>query len=143
MAADTIFSLNEAQFHQIRAALNGQQGWWPVVSVFVSALLAMVVGIIVGILLDSFRSRKEKANATQERQKHEIHQINAVISRIVFNIERLLHTLHPKISFPITEIAIRCMAGFKKHKEITTSSIKLSVLNRNTLHYLRPARKCR
>ena len=91
MAVDTVFSLNETQFQQVLAALNAQQGWWPVVSVFVSALLAMIVGIIVGIFLDKLRRRKEKENATRGKQEHEIQLINSVISRIVFNIERLLH----------------------------------------------------
>ena len=86
--ADTIYSLTEAQLQKILAAISAQQqGWWPVVSVFVSALLAM----IVGILLERYRGWRDRIKSTRERQEREIQQINAVISGLAFNIERLFH----------------------------------------------------
>jgi len=88
MADNSVLSLNEAQLQKILAAIGTQQPqWWPVVSVFVSALLAM----IVGILLDRFRAWRDRIKATREKQEHEIQQINAVISGLTFDIEYLLH----------------------------------------------------
>lgn len=91
--ADAIFSLNEAQFQKILAALSAQHGWWPVVSVFVSALLAM----IVGILLDRARAWFERRKSLREKQEHEIQQINAAISGLTFNIELLSHVASQNI----------------------------------------------
>jgi len=86
--ADTIFSLSETQFQKILAAINArQQGWWPVASVFVSALLAMIIGIV----LERFRGWRDRIKTVREKQEHEIQQINVVISGLVFNIELLLH----------------------------------------------------
>lgn len=82
--ADIIFALNETQFQKI---LGAQHNWWPVASVFVSALLAM----IVGIALERLRSWFDRRKATFEKQEHEIQQINAVISGLTFDLELLLH----------------------------------------------------
>jgi len=88
MADNPVLSLNEAQLQKIVAAIGTQQPQWlPVVSVFVSALLAM----IVGILLDRFRAWRDRIKATREKQEHEIQKINAVISGLTFDIEYLLH----------------------------------------------------
>jgi hypothetical protein len=77
--ADSVLSLSEPQLQKILAAISTQQPqWWPVVSVFVSALLAM----IVGIFLDRFRARRDRIKAIREKQEHEIQQINAVVSGI-------------------------------------------------------------
>ncbi len=85
---DPILSLSEPQLRRILAAISTQQPqWWPVASVFVSSLLAM----IVGILLDRFRAWRDRIKATRDKQEHEIRQINAVISGLTFDIERLLH----------------------------------------------------
>ena len=47
--------------------------------------------MMVGILLDKFRAWRDGIKATREKQEHEIQQINAVISGLTFDIERLLH----------------------------------------------------
>jgi hypothetical protein len=91
---DTIFSLNETQYQKILAAINTQQrGWWPVASIFVSALLAM----IVDILLERHRGWRDRIKTTREKQAREIQQINAVISGLVFDIERLFHVASQNI----------------------------------------------
>jgi hypothetical protein len=88
MTDNPVVSLNDAQFQKILASISAQQLlWWPVASVFVSALLAM----LVGILLDRFRAWRDRKRAVRERQEHEVQQINAVISGLTFDIERLLH----------------------------------------------------
>jgi hypothetical protein len=88
MADNPVLSLNEAQLQKILASISTQRHqWWPVASVFVSALLAM----LVGILLDRFRAWRDRIKAIRERQEDEIRQINAVISGLTFDLERLLH----------------------------------------------------
>jgi hypothetical protein len=92
--ADSVLSLSEPQLQKILAAISTQQPqWWPVASVFVSALLAM----IVGTLLDRFRAWRDRIKSTTEKQEHEIQQINAVISGLTFDIERLLHIVSQNI----------------------------------------------
>jgi hypothetical protein len=96
---ETFFSLNEIQFQKILAA---QHGWWPVASVFVSAFLAMMVGIGA----ERLRARFERRKMTRERQEHEVQQINAVkglslcvrghkmlLSRGMFVIERITNMM--------------------------------------------------
>jgi hypothetical protein len=61
--------------------------WIQVASVFLSAFLAMVVGI----LLDLWRSYREKLKSALEKQEKELRQINVVIAGIGFNVETLLH----------------------------------------------------
>jgi len=87
---EIIFAINEAQFHKLLAA---QQGWWPVVSVFVSAFLAMMVGIGVERLRVWFDRRK----IAREREEHEVQQINVIISGLAFNIELLYHNASQNI----------------------------------------------
>jgi hypothetical protein len=67
--------------------------WVQIVSVFLSALLAM----IVGILLDLFKRHRDKVKVGHEKQALEVQQINVVISGIVFNIELLLHVASQNI----------------------------------------------
>ena len=91
---DSILSLSEPQLQRILAAISTQQPqWWPVASVFVSALLAMMVGL----LLDRFRAWRDRTKAIKEKQEQEIQQINAVISGLTFDIERLLHVASQNI----------------------------------------------
>jgi hypothetical protein len=87
---DIIFSMNDAQFQRI---LTVQQGWWPIASVFVSAFLAMMVGIGV----ERLRAWVERKKINHERQEQQINQINAVISGLTFNIELLTHIVSQNI----------------------------------------------
>jgi hypothetical protein len=72
--------------------LNAAQ-WIQVASVFLSALLAM----IVGILLDLFKRHRDDMKAAQEEQYREVQQINGVIASIGFNVETLLHLVMQNI----------------------------------------------
>src|SRR5579863_1826492 len=85
--SEAVVLLNDQQLQQILTALHSQQGLWPVASVFMSALLAM----IVGILLDRLRAWFERRKINTEKQVHEIQQINSIISGLTFNIELLFH----------------------------------------------------
>jgi hypothetical protein len=67
--------------------------WVQVVSVFLSALLAM----IVGILLDLFKRHRDSVKATREKLEHEVQQINGIISGIGFNISTLSHIVMQNI----------------------------------------------
>ena len=67
--------------------------WVQVASVFLSALLAM----IVGILLDLFKRHRDSVKAAREKQQREVQQINGVIAGIAFNIETLLHLVMQNI----------------------------------------------
>jgi hypothetical protein len=87
---ELIFSLNETQFHKLLAA---QPGLWPVLSVFVSAFLAMMTGI----LIERIRSWFERRKTVREGQEREIQLINSVISGLTFNIELLLHVASQNI----------------------------------------------
>jgi hypothetical protein len=85
-------SVSETQLERILSAINTSHpgGWWqwvPVASVFVSALLAM----LVGIGLESFKTWWSAKRSEEERQRKEIAAINVAISGITYNIETLLH----------------------------------------------------
>jgi hypothetical protein len=67
--------------------------WVQVGSVFLSALLAM----IVGILLDLFKRHRDAVKAMLEKQRREVQQINGVIAGIGFNVETLLHLVMQNI----------------------------------------------
>jgi hypothetical protein len=87
-----VISLTETQLEKILSAISGlhPDGWWqwlPVVSVFVSALLAM----LVGIGLETFKTWWSAKRLAEERQRKEISSINVAISGITYNIETLLH----------------------------------------------------
>ena len=85
-------SFNETQLKQILAAIDASHdsGWWhwlPVASVFISALLAFLIGIGLEKYKDSRAAEKDRE---QQREK-EIRQINAVVAGIGFNLETLVH----------------------------------------------------
>jgi hypothetical protein len=89
-----VISITETQLKEILSAINASHpgGWWqwvPVASVFISALLAMVVGIG----LESFKTWWSAKRLDEERQRKEIAAINVAISGITFNIEALLHAV--------------------------------------------------
>lgn len=67
--------------------------WIQVASVFLSAFLAMVVGI----LLDLWKSRRDRFKRLRENQEKELRQINTVIAGIGFNVEMLLHLVTQNI----------------------------------------------
>jgi hypothetical protein len=123
--AEAVLSLNEQQLHQIVTALNSQQRLWPVASVFVSALLAM----IVGILLDRIRAWFERRKNSREKQIHEIQQINAVISGITFNIELLSHIASQNILLHYKDSAT--MDQKIRHAGPNDSSIHSLIINMN------------
>ena len=83
-------TFDTVQFEKLLAAINalharGWGEWVPVVSVFVSALLAMVVGI----LLEVFKTNRERRRRILENVKKEISQINVLITGVGYNIEIL------------------------------------------------------
>ncbi len=87
-------SLSETQLEKILAAINAlhSHGWWqwvPVASVFVSALLAMIVGIV----LEIYRKSRSAKKAIREKLEKEVSQINVAISGVSYNIEVLLHVV--------------------------------------------------
>jgi hypothetical protein len=89
-----VISINETQLEKILSAINASHpgGWWqwvPVASVFVSALLAM----LVGIGLESFKTWWSASRLEEERQRKEIAAVNVAISGITYNIETLLHAV--------------------------------------------------
>ncbi|MFI5024616.1 MAG: hypothetical protein ACHQRJ_23565 [Alphaproteobacteria bacterium] len=67
--------------------MNAAQ-WVQVASVFFSALL----GMVVGILPELFKTHRAEIKATQERLKREVAQINVAIAGIGYNIETLKWT---------------------------------------------------
>jgi len=82
--ADPI-SLNDEQLRQIVGAVNalkpiGGIQWETVVPVFVSALLAMCVGIS----LEYFKSAREAKKAALKRQKDELTEINIATIALAF-----------------------------------------------------------
>jgi hypothetical protein len=83
--------ISDEQVRDIVAAIHSLKGggirWEQVVPVFVSALLAM----LVGIGLEYFKSYREKKRGAAERNKRELQQINAAVVGIAYNIEALLH----------------------------------------------------
>jgi hypothetical protein len=87
-------SLSETQLEKILSAINAlhSDGWWqwvPVASVFVSALLAMLVGIALEIYRNSHSTKK----LVGDKLEKEVSQINVAISGISYNIELLLHVV--------------------------------------------------
>jgi hypothetical protein len=71
----------------IHALKDSSSHWDQFIPVFLSAFLAM----LVGISLEYFKSSREKHKLDVERQKRELQQINGVIVGIAYNVERLLH----------------------------------------------------
>lgn len=63
--------------------------WVPVASVFVSAFLAMLVGIV----LEIYRNSRSTKKGMREKLEKEVSQINVAISGISYNIEVLLHVV--------------------------------------------------
>jgi hypothetical protein len=83
-----VLTISDAQIEKIIAAINSShESWWPVLSVFVSALLAMLVGIAIDYLKRYWEAKQRE----RETQKSEIQQINVTIEGMGFNIELLLH----------------------------------------------------
>ena len=87
-----VTSFNESQLDRILAALSApHDGWWwhwiPVASVFVSAFLAMMVGI----RLETYKDRRARAKDEHSRKLVEISKINTAISATAYNIERCVH----------------------------------------------------
>jgi hypothetical protein len=92
--ARKITSLSETQLEKILSAINAlhSDGWWqwvPVASVFVSAFLAM----IVGIALEMYRNSRSVKKGAREKLEKEVSQINVAISGVSYNIEVLLHVV--------------------------------------------------
>lgn len=82
---------NDAQIPLVLGLTLAQ--WIQVASVFLSAFLAMVVGI----LLDVWKSHREELKGTREKQEKELRQINVVMAGIGFNVETLLHVVAQNI----------------------------------------------
>jgi hypothetical protein len=82
-------TLDSSQFENLIAAINAlhASSWTLPISVFVSAFLAMVVGI----LLEWFKTSWEKRRRARENSAKEIRQLNVVISGLGYNIEYLYH----------------------------------------------------
>lgn len=85
-------SLTETQLDKILSAINalhsgGLWQWVPAASVFVSAFLAMVVGIA----LEIYRNYRINKREMREKLTKEVSQLNIAISGISYNIEVLLH----------------------------------------------------
>ena len=89
---DTI-SFSETQLQKILTTLeslkDGGWHWELAIPVFLSALLAMVVGIVIELV----RWNHEKAKSAKERSKKEVEQINVAVVVIIYDIEILLHTV--------------------------------------------------
>jgi hypothetical protein len=82
-------SFSETQLQKILTTIESLGGWhWELaIPVFLGALGAMVVGIIIELV----RWNHEKAKLATERSKKEVEQINVAVVGIVYNIEALLH----------------------------------------------------
>lgn len=86
-----VVSFSDVQLQKIIDAVQSLKGggvhWEQVIPVFVSAFLAM----LVGIFLEYFKSSREKRRSEIQRQIKELQQINGTIIGIAYNIEVLLH----------------------------------------------------
>jgi hypothetical protein len=90
--------LSETQLEKILSSINalhsdGWRQWVPVASVFVSAFLAM----LVGIFLEIYRNARSTKKGMLEKSEKEVSQINVAISGINYNIEILLHVVRDYI----------------------------------------------
>jgi hypothetical protein len=81
-------SISDAQLQRIL-----DSNWEIVIPVFVSAFLAMFVGII----LEYFKGYRERKKVSVERQKRELTQLNVAATAMGFNIESLLHIVMQQI----------------------------------------------
>jgi hypothetical protein len=84
--------INEAQFQQLLATLEKLKPsagihWEAVVPVFLSALLAMCVGIV----LEHYRGLRERRKANEKRAKDELSAINIATVAMATNLELLVH----------------------------------------------------
>ena len=88
---DGSIAFNDTQLQAILATLkslkSGGIHWEQVIPIFVSAFLAM----FVGICLEYFKSWREKKKTTKERLEREVGLINTVIVGIGYNLEALLN----------------------------------------------------
>jgi hypothetical protein len=87
-------TLDPAEVEKIVTAINAahSDGWFhwvPVASVFVSALLAMIVGMV----LDHYKTRRERRRAADERLNKELTQIDGALAVIAYNVEILTHAV--------------------------------------------------
>ncbi len=85
-------ALNETQFQQLLASLDKLEPgagihWETVVPVFLSALLAMCVGIA----LEYYKGRHEHRKAEEKRSKGELLAINIATVAMSTNLELLIH----------------------------------------------------
>ncbi len=85
-------TVNDAQFQQLLASLetlkpSGGVHWETVIPVFLSALLAMCVGIA----LEHYRGRRERLKATRKKASDELTAINIATVAMATNIELLVH----------------------------------------------------
>jgi hypothetical protein len=67
--------------------------WANAVSVFLSAFLAM----LVGILLELYKGNREKKKAVHDKSEREVQQIKGAMIAIAFNVESLLHIVGQNI----------------------------------------------
>jgi len=84
-----VISLSETQFQKILTALESLKSGGMHWEIFLSALLAMIVGMIIELV----RWNHEKAKSAKERNKKEVEQINVAFVGIVYNIQMLLHAV--------------------------------------------------
>ncbi len=85
-------AFNDAQFQKILAsleALKPKNGihWETVIPVFLSALLAMCVGIA----LEHYKGRRERIKAEEKKAKDELTAINVATVAMSTNLELLIH----------------------------------------------------
>jgi hypothetical protein len=90
--ADGGIAFNDTQLQAILATLKSLKSegvhWEQVISIFLSAFSATVVGMLIEIF---------KRKTTKERLKREVEQINTVLVGIGYNIETLLHAAFQSI----------------------------------------------
>jgi hypothetical protein len=88
---DGSLAFNDTQLQAILATIKALKNegihWEQVISIFLSALS----GMGVGILLELYKSSRERAKTTRERLEREVKQINTVIVGIGYNIDTLTH----------------------------------------------------
>jgi hypothetical protein len=94
--ADTV-SFSDTQLQKVLATVEAVKGsgihWEQVIPVFVSALLAMCVGIG----LEYFKDHRERKKGSKERQRKELMQLNGAATAMGYNVECLLHIVMQQV----------------------------------------------
>ena len=90
-------SLSDAQLQRILDSIDAAKHsgihWETVIPVFVSALLAMCVGIA----LEYFKGYRERNKVSKERKRKELTQLNVAATAMGYNVESLLHIVMQQI----------------------------------------------